>query len=206
MDSYFFLQKTFFISIRVFFLNIFLVCPIWLPLFPFSFEYWLCNSITYIHLVYGGIRTHDLLDVSLKHQSFDLYWKFNSQQFLLSIWQCCSNYCSQIRIQVKNVWKLTLWNIVIRKEVKFTRKILFMQVQRNFNKKECQKCQQFSNCQNKYLHPWISVICIDCSCSISKDDFKTVIFNCCHVSFVKSKAKMSFSFGKFCNDLGAYLN
>ena len=28
-------------------------------------EYVLATSIAYIHLVYGGIQTHDLLDVSL---------------------------------------------------------------------------------------------------------------------------------------------
>jgi hypothetical protein len=47
-----------------FFKIFFLVCHIWLPLFPFFIEY-VIASIAYIHPVYGRIRTHDLLDVSL---------------------------------------------------------------------------------------------------------------------------------------------
>jgi hypothetical protein len=45
-----------------FFLNIFLVCPIWLPLFLLFFLY-VIASIAYIHPVYGaGVRTHKKLD------------------------------------------------------------------------------------------------------------------------------------------------
>jgi hypothetical protein len=54
----------FFDSLFFFFFNIFFGVPHLATFISFFIEY-LIASIAYIHPVYGGIRTHDLLDVSL---------------------------------------------------------------------------------------------------------------------------------------------
>jgi hypothetical protein len=51
---------------HILFFYIFLVCPIWLPLFLLFLCVYVIASIAYIHPVYGaGVRTHNLLIMKL---------------------------------------------------------------------------------------------------------------------------------------------
>ncbi len=71
-------------------LNIFLMCPIRLPLFFVIFVY-VIASIAYIHPVYGRIWTHDLLDVSLHPYPLDQASRLTLFIYLLfSLYIFCS--------------------------------------------------------------------------------------------------------------------
>jgi hypothetical protein len=61
----FWTEKNCLIHRGIFFIYIFFGVPHLATFIFFVNEYVIATSIAYIHLVYGGIQTHDLLDVSL---------------------------------------------------------------------------------------------------------------------------------------------